>query len=213
MKITPRNLLYIIVNIIILTISFGIFYIFRPYQFIDHNKTKILCFKNNASYEIGPNLIYILDEKPDPVTEKNIRKLCEYAIINDSQDVLKTPEKVNYALSVSYEKEGNWVDTLFISGITFLLMVVTVNKLFKFNIFQQLAESKLPNLFIVIFALFSFLILLKKPAKHIFCERQMASRVNNFKRSAYGYGLKRIQQEELQMKSILKQVYGKCLKN
>jgi len=213
------NFFYTLIYAVITTVSLFVFFIFLPYKFIDHNKTKILCFKNNASYEIGPNLIYILDEKPDPITEKNIRKLCEYAIINDSQDVYKTPEKINYTLSVGYEKEGSWGDVVLISIVAFLLMTVAIDKFgkliisnFKFQILNQFLKFKFSNIIGIILGLILFLLFLYNPTKRLYCERQMASRNNNFKRSAYGYGLKRIQQEEPQMKSLLKQAYDSCLK-
>ena len=188
---------------IIISVSLFTFFIFRPYKFIEHNKTKIVCQKNNQSYYIGPNLIFAFEEKLDPQTDKNVRKLCEYAIINDSQNTFKTPEKVNYALSVAYEKEGSWVDTALVSSVIFLLMITILNKFFlNFKFFNPVA---------ILIGLILFLFFLSKPAKSLFCERQMASHINNFKKSAYGYGLLRIQQEEVRIKPLLQQAYKKCV--
>jgi len=45
MKIKSLFILNIIVEVILLAAALFLFYIFQPYQFIDHNKTKVICNK------------------------------------------------------------------------------------------------------------------------------------------------------------------------
>lgn len=208
-----KSWLYLLTYAIVFSIAIAVFYLYRPYSFIDHRKTKIICNKNNVSYDIGPNLIFAFDQKLDPLTDKNVRKLCEYAIINDDQDTYKTPSKINYRLELEHQKEGSWGDALLLSLAVFFLGLFIVNALTSF---WQPAESggasRIRSFVIVsIISLIIFQILLKTPVKKIFCERQMASLINNFKKSAYGYGLQRIQQEEPRMRSVLKNIYQNCL--
>lgn len=191
-------------------LAISILYLFRPYQFIDHNKTKIVC-DNNMSYEIGPNLIFNSSGKFDEQEDKNVRKLCEYAIINDLADSYKSPEKINYHLMISYGKEGSWVDAFLIS-IAFFLVGSTIIE----NLLDSFIKMKIGKTSIIILALLGgflmFMIFLKNPFTKVYCERQMASRINNFKKAAYGFGFERIAQEEAHIKKILSSQFKTCAK-
>lgn len=203
---------------ILISVSLFIFYLLLPFKFIDHNESKITCQKNNASYKLGPNLIFALDEKLDSLTDKNIRKLCEYAILNDYQDTYKTPTKINYHLELAYQQEGSWGDTVLISIGIFLLLSILFNTLGKLiNHKSQIPNSnklsnfKLLNTLAILLGLIFFLLFLYKPARHLYCERKIAAKMSNFQKSAYGYGLFRIQQEEIGMKPVLDQAFKKCV--
>ncbi|OGK08674.1 hypothetical protein A2767_01235 [Candidatus Roizmanbacteria bacterium RIFCSPHIGHO2_01_FULL_35_10] len=212
MKIKSLFILNIIVEVILLAAALFLFYIFQPYQFIDHNKTKVICNKNNASYDIGPNLIHILDRKPDSISDKDIRKLCEYSLINDTQDVLRTPEKINYKIAVNYEHEGNWLESFFISLTVYLLLKYLLQNYLRLTFNFKSIKSILVFIACIVFSWIFFFFFLIKPAKQISCERRLASVVNNFKKSAYGFGLKRLQQEDIKMKPILKKAYAACIR-
>ena len=190
-------------------LSIAILYIMQPYTILDHVKTKVICNKNNASYEIGPNLIYIFDDKVDTLTDKNLRKLCEYAIINDYNDSFKTPPIVNYHIVPAYEKQGSWGDALLISIVFFITALSFI------AIMANRVKKKSINKIIVLCAILTsgiiFIAFFQNPLHKIYCKRQLASRMGNFKKSAYGYGLLRIQQEEPFMTPILKSVYQKCV--
>ena len=207
----------------VFSIAMAVFYLYRPYSFIDHSSTKIVCNKNNVGYDIGPSFFYVFAEKIDPLTDKNVRKLCEYSIINDFGDTYKTPAKVNYHLEAIYEQEGSWGDVILLSSTVFFLGLIIINSLSSFwqaegasRILKKSIDSgqaRVTNYviaFIISSVIFHFF--LKKPAKYIFCERQMASRSNDFKKSAYGFGWNRIQEEQDRMNYVLGQTFKKCLK-
>lgn len=198
MKIS--NLFYFISFAILTALSIGIFYIFLPYQIIEHKRSQIICLKNNLIYEIGPNLIFMFDQKPDLGNDKKIRKLCEYSIVQDYHDSLKTPAGKNYRLDLKYETVGSIGDTLLMSLTFFGLGLILIKKYNKGIIILGAATG-----------FFFFLILVEKPARSIYCQRQIASAVGNFKKSASGIGLSIVQLEEPALQSISKEIIKKCI--
>lgn len=200
--------LYIFLYCILFSLSFTVFYILRPYRFVDHNSSKVICDKNNIRYEIGPNLLFIFNDKFDAQTDKNVRKLCEYAIINDYQDTYKTPSSINYQLDLAYEIDGGWENVLLVSLSLFGFGFALIER-FKKHFHHQTT----PHLMLIGFGLglVLFLSVFKNPSRILFCQRQQASTLANFKKSAYGFGLARIEQEEPVIQSVLKEGFQKCL--
>lgn len=194
------NLIYFLIFFILFSLSFTVFYLFRPYSYIDQSKSKIVCNNNKTIYDVGPTFFFAFERKLDPKTDKNVRKLCEYSIINDYQDTYKSPRKINYRLIPVYNQEGSWTDAFLISLVIFAPALLL-----------RAQKAIITSAFFL--AIVGFFLLLKIPTKKLYCERQMASRINNFKKSAYGFGLTRIQQEEPYMRTILYQVFQKCLEN
>ena len=228
-----RKIFYSVVLGLLISFFLSILYLFKPYSFIDHSKSRVVCQKNNVTYDLGPNLILVLDKNLDKSTDKNVRKLCEYAIINDYQDAFKTPPGINYQPAFAYEKAGSWGDAVLIGTITFLLIISIVDWLSKLIIsnFQFLANEPdhrsvhgpvpsrsigtgtwVSNLISIILGLLIFFTFLQKPVRHIYCERQIASKIHNFEKSAYGYGLQHVQEEEKRMSPAIKESLEQCLK-
>lgn len=202
------NILLLLTCLTLFCTLFVFFYLLRPFTIIDHFKTKVVCNTNNATYEIGPNLIYIFDDKPDGRTEKNIRKLCEYAIINDYNDTYKTPENKNYRLATQYVSYGSWGDTVLITTIMIIVFAGTIAMALQFFKF-----SPQPIIFALalFFSLVVFGIFLFQPAKKMYCKRQIIAKLGNYKRSAYGHGLQRIDQDSKHFHAVLAKLYKKCV--
>lgn len=205
------SLLIILTYPVLFSVIIGTFYLFRPYRVLDHQKTTIICVKNNMTYEAGPNLIYAFSETLDPQTDKNVRKLCEYSIMGDYQDSYKAPEMVNYKMIAAYEQRFNWVDTLLVTfvialiGFAFMEKARTALKIHAPNVYTLV-------IFSLILGVFIFLTTLYSPLKKLWCERKVASTLHNFKKSAYGYGLQRIQQEEKYLSPVIKSEYEICIR-
>jgi hypothetical protein len=212
MKKYLTAILYYASYLLLFLLFLETFYIFQPFTITNHDKSSIVCEKNNLSYEFGLNLIFAIDNKLDPQADKNIRKLCEYSIINDFQDTYKTPSRVNYFVDMINETDGSWGDTLLVSLAILSLSIIFV-EICK-NRFAKEQKTTISIKFIIFGAgVIIFLLLLKNPSQKLFCNRVMASNLANFKKSAYGYGLQRLQLEEPHIQSFIQEVYLKCLKN
>lgn len=187
--------------------SFAIFYLSRPFKIVDHAKTKIVCLKNNLTYDTGPNLFFLLQDNPGPMTDKNIRKLCEYSILEDRQDLYKAPTNLNYRLLLFFEKNGSSRDAFLLSSFVLAVGIYFINR-------QTKRREILPV--IIISALFTaaiiFFALLRPATARIYCKRQLAAGINNFERASYGFGLTRIRQEESIMKETINTTFLECLR-
>ncbi len=210
MKHILPAVMYYASYLVIFLFFFTALYIFRPYAITNYDKSKIVCQKNNLAYEFGPNLIFAIDHTLDPQTDKNVRKLCEYSIINDFQDTYKTPPQVNYRLEIANDTDGGWADTLLVSLSILCLGSIFIefckNKLAK----EQKTRIQIIGVFFAAGVLIFFL-LLRNPSQKLFCNRVIASNLANFRRSAYGYGLARMREEEPHLRSFIQEVYVKCL--
>lgn len=111
--------LYILAYLILISLSLGAFYIFKPYSFIDNEHSKIIC-KNGAHYDIGPNYIFTLGNKLDAFNDRAARELCAYSVIRDYGNYYKTPPDVNYQFLPVYIKESSWGDAILVTLAAFL---------------------------------------------------------------------------------------------
>ncbi|OGK16198.1 hypothetical protein A2774_04965 [Candidatus Roizmanbacteria bacterium RIFCSPHIGHO2_01_FULL_39_12c] len=186
-------------NVIFLTLTFAItlfiFFSFRPVKIIDHQKSEVICHKNNIAYNLGPNLIIALNDKLDPVTDSKIKKLCEYSIINDTNNIYQIPDSPNYSVSAVYKQAGSWTDAILLGITVFILLYVIFNGAVQFKFTTYLFAFPLSLLIFIIFLL--------NVAKQIYCQRLTGSTLNNFRISAYGFGSQRLQQEEILLKEAL----------
>src|SRR3989338_10998377 len=121
--------LYLLLYLILIFFSLGVFYIFRPFKLIDNSKSYLLC-KNNYRYFIGPNLVYSFDGRIDAYNDKKARKVCEYGIIRDYGDNFKTPS-LNYNFNPVYSQESSWSNAAFAFFLAFSLGAVLIEANFK----------------------------------------------------------------------------------
>ena len=119
--------------ILLFTLSLAVGHIFKPYPYIDNEKSQIVCLKNNQSFEAGWNFIYTFEDTLDNFNDKKARKLCEYNIIKDYADTVQVPKEVNYRFEPKYIQESSWVDAIFMASATLILGIIFI-EFFKVKI-------------------------------------------------------------------------------
>lgn len=140
-KLIPKIFIffYFLIYLILIAVSGGIFYIFRPFTYIDNNKSYLICEKGN-SYIIGPNLVYSFSGKLDNFNDKKARKVCEYGVIRDYGDTFKTPLKINYTFYPITSQESSWLQSCFaflLSMIFGTILIETLTIPFSFLAFKK----------------------------------------------------------------------------
>lgn len=125
--------IYIILHAILFSIVTCVFFIYRPYSYIDNIRSYITCNQTGEKFEIGPNLIYTFTGSLDGFNDKKARKLCQYGLIRDYADNLKTPSVKNYNFYPIYTKESNWIDDAVITSIIFIIGACTISFICKIN--------------------------------------------------------------------------------
>ena len=202
------KILYVLNYIALISISIGILYIFKPYKYIDNATSSIICSKDSRSYEAGWNFIYSFDDRLDVFNDAKAGKLCEYGAIKDYGNTLKTPLEKNYRFEPKYIQESSWGDAILMFFAAFILGGLIIQILFSRFTFKTTTTL----LFIALAGSpIVFFLLIKNPAAEIFCARQTARKVNNFKRIIFKYGIFPIPEEDTHIKSLLSKVYQSCL--
>ncbi len=193
-------------------------------MYLDNAKSHIICNKNGAPFEIGWNFVYSFERKLDDWNDIKARKLCEYNLIKDYGNTLKTPAEINYRFEPKYIIESSWADAIFMFFATFIFAVIAIEAIrilyFTFFLKKQAPTHTLDKKKVAIFILMAlvlvpllFFTLIKKPSAVVFCQRQIARKVNNFKRIIFRYGIFPIPEEDQHINSVIKPLYEKCLEN
>lgn len=200
---------------IIAVISLAVFIIFKPYSYIDNNRSQIVCDKSSAAFDIGPNYIYTFETTLDDFNDKKARKLCEYGIIRDYQDFYKTPLAKNYLFRPTYSHESSWPDALLISTATFFLGAFVFELIKKMiSAKEKIKIRKLPiviKTISVILMLALFIVFFRPEAVKLFCKKQVAKKVVNFRNAAYKNGVYSVPEEGRHINSSLLAIYERCL--
>lgn len=175
-------------------------------------------------YQAGSNFIFSTDGKLDPFNDKKARKICDYSIIADYQDVYTTSKSVNYNFSPVNQQESNWIQ----AGIVFLmilcigwLVIESLKKIIYLIIFRrslnysyhfQLSKNKLFALLLFLtISLVIFILFLKKPSTQLYCLRKTMLQVDDFKRAANKSGrLLHITEQEY-IKKVRSILYTRCI--
>ncbi|OGK08677.1 hypothetical protein A2767_01250 [Candidatus Roizmanbacteria bacterium RIFCSPHIGHO2_01_FULL_35_10] len=124
-------LISILIYSIIISLALIVFIIYAPFTLVDNKYSYLICSKNKARFEIGPNLIYTFNQSLDNFNDKKARKLCEYGLIKDYSDSLKTPPEKNYNFYPVYITESSWLDAIFLGFITYLSGLTIITFLIK----------------------------------------------------------------------------------
>lgn len=130
--------------IFILTLSMAVFYVFRPYSYVDNCSSYINCTNKNVKYPLGPSFVYCFGDKLDSYNSKKSRKLCEYGIMWDYQDTYKVNNKTNYRLNLIYQQESSWINAFLISSLTFIIGVIIIET-FKTVLLKLVFKKIDPN--------------------------------------------------------------------
>ena len=137
---------------------------------------------------------------------------------------MQTPVKVNYRFEPKYIQESSWTDAvlMFFATIVFGAIIIEVlnniinskPKKEEFELkFYKNKNSLLGFFLFLILAIVLFFFLLKKPSVQIYCNSQVATKVNNFKRIIFKYGVFPIPQEKKHINSVIPKLYRSCLEN
>lgn len=211
------TILYASAYSILISISLGAFIIFQPFRFVDNEKSQVICDKNGAAFDIGPNYVYAFGQTLDDFNDKKARKLCEYNIIRDYGDLYRIPDAVNYKFKPVFAKDSSWADATVIFVTSFLAGSLVIEIIKK--IARMLSRATPKNFFrpkyfllLTLFTSLSFILFVRKPATKILCFRQFAQEVVNFRTAAFKYGVYRIPEEDKHIESLFKPVYNQCLK-
>lgn len=113
-------ILYLVSYIILISLSLSSFYIFKSIKFIDNINSYLVC-ENGEKLDIGPNFIYSFSNKLDAFNDIKARKLCEYSMIRDYNNTLKTPTQKNYVFYPIYKTEYGIKNQ--ISAMLFVLII------------------------------------------------------------------------------------------
>ncbi len=115
----------------------------RPYVNVDSNKSLITC-NNGKIYSAGKNSIYLdSDGSLSDYNEENVRKLCEYDILNDYLDKYKRPENVNYKLNVGYY--GSWEEVIKILVIGEIIVFLVFEIIKRVFLYIAVGKSMIPK--------------------------------------------------------------------
>lgn len=204
---SPEKIIVVTAFSIMIALSLTLLMAFRPYSFVDNDKSKLICDKNGASFDMGPNYIYTLDNKLDSFNDEKARKLCEFNIIRDYGNFYKNPTAVNYQLKPTYAKDSSWGDAILMASVILLFGVLIVETIKK--------DFRLPQTSIIFVSVFAgallFFLFFHRAATKIFCQRQIARKVVNFRNSAFKSGVIAIPGEDSHINSSIKILYEKCL--
>jgi hypothetical protein len=206
--------IYLISYVILFSIAYSAFYIFKPYKYVDNATSRVICDKDNYQVDAGWNLVYTFDQQLDRFNDIKARKICEYNVIKDYTDVYKPPSKINYRFIPQYIQESSWKDALIIFFAPLFLGAIIIEVAYAV-LYKSILTNQIP--IILLSALFGFILfffVLKKPvATKIFCYRQVARKVNNFKRVIFKFGIFPIPEEEKYIKEVVPGIYQKCLRS
>lgn len=218
------GILYLTSYVFLFAIAIGVLFIFKPYKYLDNSTSHIICDKNGRVFEAGWNFIYSFDGKLDSFNDTKARKICEYNSIKDYANVLQTPPQINYRFEPKFIQDSDWADAIFMFFAAFIFGAFIIEIVKIALIFLILKKKTLINspslknllLFFILSAIIVpllFLAIVKKPAAVIYCKRQVARKVNNFKNIIFKYGIFPIPQEDKNIQSLLPSIYKNCLKN
>lgn len=122
--------LYLFSYTIIVSFSFAVFMILKPFSYIDNVNSYIVC-DNESRFDIGPNFIYSFEDKLDEFNDGKARKLCEFNLIKDYGKSLKTAKKLNYVFYPVYKQESSIQNSFLGFIITLLFGILAIEIMAK----------------------------------------------------------------------------------
>lgn len=199
-----------LIYILIISLSIGAFWLFRPFQYIDNYESRVIC-NNGVIYQTGPSVIFSTDGTIDTWNEKKTEKLCAYGMVLDYYDMYKAPGNVNYRFSPAYQTDSSWQQALFaflvLSGLG-ILTIESVQKLFRLHY-----KVNWPfGVAILLGGCVLFFFLFKKPFNYLYCQRKVTLVTWDFRRSANRSGKTMPKEEEDYVKSIRQKVFNDCMR-
>lgn len=213
----PLFLLYLLLYGVLIGLFMYVFFIFRPFTYIDNDASQIVCTKSGGEFTIGPNYIYTFENKLDAFNDSKARKLCEYGVIRDYGNTYQTPRSLNYRFTPVFAKDSSWGDAILMGIAVFILGAALIESLKKGILFltQEKERHQQLSLIYLIVSVFLgiifFMAVLRKPTRIAFCTREIARKVVNFRNSAFKYGVISVPEEDIHIRDSSRVLYQKCL--
>lgn len=213
----PLFLFYLLLYGILIGFSLSVFFIFKPFPYVDNDASQIVCTKSGGSFTIGPNYIYTFGSKLDSFNDAKARKLCEYGVIRDYGNTYQTPQRLNYRFKPVFVKDSSWGDSILMGVAVFLLGATFIEMIKKGIIFLAKQKERHQQLSLMYFICSIFLgivffaIVLRAPTQNAFCTRKIARQVVNFRNSTFKYGVISVPEEDIHIRDSGQVLYQKCL--
>lgn len=193
----------------LILISTAVFILFQPFTYIDNNKSYIDC-ADGSRYEASPNFIFALDKTLDPFNDKKARKLCQFKIISDYNDIYQTPKAVNYTFVPKNEEESSWPNALFASILLFLIGYYFLKSVTKLT-FKNLVHNRILFLVANLVALLIYILFLHKPVMRLYCHNQVTTKLYYFHQSIKKNGASERLEDNDHISTFAQSLYEKCL--
>src|SRR3989344_3044610 len=111
---------------------------YKPYTYIDNDKSLIIC-NNNKIYSAGKNNIYInLDGTLFDYSDFQTKKLC-------SQDPDFIPDKKNYTLRLEHTTRGSWTSVIEVFLIETGVVIIIFELIKRIFLYITIGKSFLPK--------------------------------------------------------------------
>lgn len=117
---------------LLLSVIIAVFFILRPFSYIDNDRSNLICLIDKTINETGSNMIFMLDEHLNKPNDIKARKLCKYKIIRDYNNTYQTPTTINYTLIPKVAYESSWLNDIFICIVLFIFSSVIIESGWRF---------------------------------------------------------------------------------
>ena len=194
---------------LIIFLSISVFMLFRPFPYVDNDRSYILCYTNRVRYEITPNLIFAVDSQLDNFNDSKARKLCAYQIISDYNNVYPTPKEKNYTFLFAKTTQSSWPNALFAAFLVYLSGLVLVRSL---GILRHPPNKKY-FLISLIFGFIIYFFFIKDPANKLFCKRQADFKLYNFLKAVKKNSAPEKIELNEEVKKFVSNLYNDCIKH
>ncbi|OGK56690.1 hypothetical protein A3J15_03900 [Candidatus Roizmanbacteria bacterium RIFCSPLOWO2_02_FULL_38_10] len=173
----------------ILVLSCGIFMLFRPFNYIDHYQSKLIC-STGISANSGPAAIYSFDGTLDEFSQVKALKVCAYNIVFDYYNQFALPSGITYKFQPKIVIFSSWYEAIFAVSV-FSLIVIELLILSKIDFLENFGnmmryDSRFGLFFIMIHLVISGLfywIVFSSPIQKIYCQNLVRIQIKDFSRS------------------------------
>ena len=173
----------------ILVLSCGIFMLFRPFNYIDHYQSKLIC-STGISADSGPAAIYSFDGALDEFNHVKALKVCAYNIVFDYYNQFALPSGITYKFQPKIVTFSSWYAAIFAVSVFFLIIVglLSLSKVELLKTFGNMMHKDLRFglFFIVIHFLISglfFWMMFFTSLQKIHCQNLVRVQLKDFSRS------------------------------
>ncbi|OGK19851.1 hypothetical protein A3C23_04060 [Candidatus Roizmanbacteria bacterium RIFCSPHIGHO2_02_FULL_37_13b] len=199
--------LYYFLYLLLISVSAGVFFVFKPFKYINHIESSIYCF-DGKRYGANTIFMFSLDGKLDLFNDKKARKQCAYSIIFDYYDMYKTPNNINYRYVPVFSQESSLMEA-FLAAFTFFLSgAMIIEKIYKL-------KNKIFAPFLILFSIiascFIFVFFVKPVVVKLHCQKKIEFLDNDIRRAMIANAFKSNFDDDDYVAKSLKRIYDKCI--